>query len=102
MTRETPTQDDAANDRSVDDFQPPAQLKALYKENSISSSDEEKVKVFSAKYVVPENLVRNYILYLEHLDFMKEKRQREEKANKEARAEKKHEEYNWQDLYESF
>lgn len=100
MARETPTQDDAGNDRPVDDFQPRAQLKALYKENSISSSDEEKVKAFLAKYVVPENLVRNYILHLEHLNLMKEKRQREEKANKEARAEKKYEEYNWQDLYE--
>ena len=56
MARETPTQDDAGNDRPVDDFQPRAQLKAPYKEKSISSSDEEKVKAFSAKYVVPENL----------------------------------------------
>ena len=72
-----------------------------YVRNSISSSDEEKVKAFSAKYIVPENPVRNYILQLEHLDLMKEKRQREEKANKEARAQKKYEEYNWQDLYES-
>ena len=119
MARETPTQDDAGNDRPVDDFQPRAQLKALYKENSISSSDEEKVKAFSAKYVVPENLVRNCILHLEHLDLNKEARAQKKYVvpenlvrnyilhlehldlNKEARAQKKYEEYNWQDLYES-
>ena len=101
MARETPSQDDAGNDRPVDDFQPRAQLKVLYKENSISSAHEEKVKAFSAKYVIPENLVRNYILHLEHLDLMKDKRQREGKANKEARAEKKYEEYDRQDMYES-
>ena len=101
MARETPSQDDAGNDRPVDDFQPRAQLNVLYKANSISSSHEEKVKAFSAKYVVPENVVRNYILHLEHLDLMKDKRQREGKANKEARTEKKYEEYDWQDLYES-
>ena len=101
MARETPTQDHMGNKRPVDDFQPISQLKELYKQNSISSSDEDKVKVFSAKYIVPVNLVRNYILHLEHLDLMKQKRQREEKANKEARTEKKYEEYNWQDFYES-
>ena len=101
MARETPSQDDAGNDRPVDDFQPRVQLYVLYKENSISSSPEEKVKAFSAKYIVPENLVRKYNLHLEHLDFMKGKRQRKEKANKEARAEKKYEEYDRQDMYES-
>lgn len=101
MARETPSQDDAGNDRPVDDFQPRVHLKVLYKENSISSSPEEKVKAFSAKYIVPENLVRNYNLHLEHLDLMKGKGQRKGKANKEARAEEKYEEYDRQDKYES-
>lgn len=93
-------ENDTGNARLVDDFQPRAQLKELYKRSAISSSDEDKINDFSAKYIVPMNLVRNYVLHLEHLVLMKQKRQREEMANKEARVEKKYEEYNWQDLYE--
>ena len=99
-SRDTPIEDDAGNTRLVDDFQPRAQLKKLYKRSAISSSDEDKINDLSVKFIVPMNLVRNYVLHLEHLALMKQKRQREEMANKEARVEKKYEEYNWQALYE--
>ena len=67
---ETPSQDHMGNNRPVNDFQPRSQLKELFKQNSISSSDEDKAKAFSAKYIVPVNLVRNHILHLKHLDLM--------------------------------
>ena len=66
--RVTPVKDDKGEIRPIDDFQPRAQLKQLFEKNAISSSDENEVKEFSAKYIVPENLVRKYILHLEHLE----------------------------------
>ena len=80
--RATPIKDDTGNDRPVDDFQSRAQLKELYKQSAISSSDEDTIKDFPANYIIPENLVRNYILHLEHLQLMKHKRQREEMTRK--------------------
>ena len=40
------------------------------------------------------------IAHLEHLELLKQKRQIEEKARKEARREKTFEEYNWNELYQ--
>lgn len=99
--RKTPVCGTNGNARPIDDFQPRARLKELHGQGKLSSSDEEQIKELSENYIVPENLLRNYILHLEHLVLMKEKRVREDKARKEAREEKKYEDYSWQDLYQN-
>lgn len=99
--RNTPVNDDDGNARAVDDYQPRVRLKELYKNSDITSSDEDEIKDFPEKYIVPENLVRDYVLHLEHPHLKREKRKREETAKKEAREEKTYEDYNWKELYES-
>lgn len=82
----------------MDDFQPRAQLKKQFPKGDLSSSHPTEIKIFSKKYIVPENLVRNYLAHPEHLELLKQKREREEKARKEARKEKTFEDYSWSEL----
>ena len=92
--RKTQLRDEEGNLRVVDDFQPRAALKNLHQQDTaLTSSDEAGIKDFSGKYIVPENLARNYLQHLEHLELLKEKRQKEENAKKEARKQKKYEDY---------
>lgn len=73
--RKTPLRDEEGNLRVVDDFQPRAALKNLHQQDTaLTSSDEAGIKDFSGKYIVPENLARNYLQHLEHLELLKEKR----------------------------
>jgi hypothetical protein len=99
--RQTPVRDEEGNIRAIDDFQPRAALKKLHQLQTITSSNEEEIEKFSAKYIVPKDLVQNYLQHLEHLELLKQKRQKEEKAKKEVRQNKKYEEYDWQDLYQN-
>ena len=93
--RKTPLRDEEGNLRVVDDFQPRAALKNLHQQDTaLTSSDEVGIKDFSGKYIIPENLARNYLQHLEHLELLKEN------AKKEARKQKKYEDYDWQDLYQ--
>ena len=52
----TPTNGDEA-----EDFQPPAQIKRLFEDSEIVSGDNEAIRKFSNKYIVPEELVAEYI-----------------------------------------
>lgn len=99
--RNTPLKNNEGENRPIDDFQPRAQLKHLFENNAISSADEDSVTEFSTKYIVPENLTRKYILHLEHLELLKEKRQRQRKAEKQARMNKAYTDYDWESLYKS-
>lgn len=44
--------------RSVDDFQPCAQLRKLFQMGKITSSDEKGVESFSKTYIVPNELIK--------------------------------------------
>ena len=81
--RKTPLRDEEGNLRVVDDFQPRAALKNLHQQDTaLTSSDEVGVKDFSGKYIVPENLARNYLQHLEHLELLKEKRRKKKMQRK--------------------
>ena len=99
--RKTPLRDEG-NLHVVDDFQPRAALKNLHQQDiALTSSDETAgIKDFSGKYIVSENLARNYLQHLEHLELLKEKQQKEENQRKKQENRKKYEDYDWQDLYQ--
>ena len=100
--RQTPVRDENGNIRPIDDFQPRAALKNRHQQNPpLTSSDAEQITEFTKKYIVQENLVRNYLLHLENLALMIAKRQNEEEAKKGARKHKNYEDYNWKELYEN-
>ena len=61
------------NGPEPDDFQNRAQIKRLFEESELVSRDSEAVRKFSDKYIVPENLVAEYV---EHLAKIKMRRKR--------------------------
>ena len=99
--RNTPIVDQHGKPREIDDFQPRAQLRKLYCNGEISSSDEVKIHECREKYIVDEVLVRSFILHLEHLDLLKRKREKQQSEKKKERNEKSYEDYNWKQLYET-
>jgi hypothetical protein len=59
--KDTPTSIDGVQ-RRPDDFQPRSNLKKLFSEGEISSHDDDKIEVFSKKFIVPTEIVKNYIM----------------------------------------
>ena len=57
---DTPCTKQNGERREVDDFQPRACLRALYKEKAIDVEDALSVQAFCMKYIVEENLVKSY------------------------------------------
>ncbi len=55
---ETPSTDELGNLRRPDDFQPRANLKAMFEEDSISLDDADSIERFSKKFIVAENLTQ--------------------------------------------
>ena len=62
------------NGREPDDFQPRAQIKRLFEESEVVSGDSEAIRKFSDKYIVPENLVAEYVEHLAQIKMRKEKK----------------------------
>ena len=77
----------------IDDFQPRVQLRKLYCNGEISSSNEVKIHECSEKYIVDEILVGSFILHLKHLDLLKRKREKQQSEKKRERNEKSYEDY---------
>ncbi len=74
-------------DRTIDDFLPRAHLKEWFKNYKISSSDQEKIKMFADKYIVEPVLVRAYVKHLELLELKKKKRAEKREATKQIQLE---------------
>ena len=74
--KNTPIVDQHGKPREIDNFQPQAQLRKMYCNGEISLSDEVKIHECSEKYIVDEVLVHSFILHLEHLDLLKQKREK--------------------------
>ena len=68
-----PLESTAMANRSVDDFLPRANLKKLFNDEDISSSDQISVKEFSIKFIVEETYVVAYLSHLELLGLKKRK-----------------------------
>jgi hypothetical protein len=68
------------NSREVDDYQPRANLKKLYRSNEISPSNQTAVSDFSKKYIVDEEFVVAYVKHLAMLDLKKMKRKSAKKG----------------------
>ena len=62
------------NGGEPDDFQPRAQIKRLFEESEVVSGDSEAIRKFSDKYIVPENLVAEYVEHLAQIKMRKEKK----------------------------
>ena len=56
---------------------PTARLRAFYKEKAINVEDALRVQAFCIQYIVEENLVKSYLVHLQHLEMMNEKRKTE-------------------------
>ena len=65
------------NGREPDDFQPRAQIKRLFEESEVVSGDSEAIRKFSDKYIVPKNLVAEYVEHLAQIKMRKEKKKEE-------------------------
>ena len=57
------------SNRDVDDYQPRANLKKMYAANELDT--EESINNFSKKYIVPVNIVKQYIEHLRILERVK-------------------------------
>ena len=66
------------NGRELDDFQPRSQIKQLFEESEVVSGDSEAIRKFSAKYIVPEKLVEEYVEHLAEIKKMRKEKKKEE------------------------
>ncbi len=71
---DTPTLKENGDKREVDDFHPRACPMALHKEKAIDINNTTRIQAFSNRYIVEENLVKDYIAHLNHLEMMSDKR----------------------------
>ena len=97
---ETPGTDELGNLRRPDDFQPRANLKAMFEEDSISLDDADSIERFSKKFIVAENLTRDYLEHLQNLKRMKVIRTREKQKQRDQIQAKGYHDYNWEELVE--
>ena len=97
---ETLSTDESGNPRRPDDFQPRANLNVMFEENSISLDDAESIERFTKKFIVAENLTRDYLEHLQNLKRMKEIRTHEKQKERNQIQAKGYHDYNWEELVE--
>ena len=86
--------------RPMDDYAPRVQLKKLFYDGKITSTNCDKVTAFSNKYILDEKLTRKYLEHSEMLETEKLKRP-EAKANRKETIENSSvNDYDWMNLYE--
>ena len=89
------------NGREPDDFQPRAQIKRLFEESEVVSGDSEAVRKFSDKYIVPKNLVAEYVEHLAQIKMRKEKKKEETEREWMERLNRQYNDIEWAGLYNS-
>ena len=87
--------------RAIDDLAPRGNIRKLFKDGSISSSNCEKLRTFSEEFCVEEKHVVSYVKYLEQLANVASIRERERTLNRTIEEGKQYQDYNWSDLIES-
>ena len=70
------------NARAIDDLAPRANIRKLFKDGSISSSNCEKLRTFSEEFCVEEKHVVSYVKHLEQLANVASIRERERRLNR--------------------
>ena len=83
--------------RTVDDYQPRANLKKLYVSKQLN--DEAAISRFAEKYIVSVNSVKNYIEHLRNLERMKNIRSRHRLEVQKKRENKNYNDYDWLQLF---
>ena len=63
--------------------------------------DSDKIEVFSKKYIVSPDLVKQYLEHLTNIEVRKNMRQVEKRQAKKAEETKGYGDYNWKELYKS-
>jgi hypothetical protein len=82
-------QDTPIEEREPDDYQPRANLKRAFNNQSVTLDGAESISTFCDKYIVTEKVVREYLEHLQNLNRIKEirvsdrQRGRVEKQNKQ-------------------
>ena len=97
---DTPTSIDGFQ-RRPDDFQPRSNLKKLFSEGEISSHDDNKIEVFSKKFIVPTEIVKNYIVHMKTLKSDKEKRTIANQQKRQDEGAKRYKDYDWVSMFEN-
>ena len=85
--------------REVDDFHPRAQLKKLFGESSIASTNADDVQAFAEKYCVQSDLVMQELLHMELMQLRAKKRKAKADQQKVIDGHKSFENYPWEQLY---
>lgn len=85
--------------RSVDDFHPRVQLKAIFTKNNSYFDNPDNVKEFSKKYVVTEDAIKMYVNHMKLLSLRKEKRSKEKAQQREEEARKTYADYDWEGMF---
>ena len=63
--------------------------------------DSDKIEVFSKKYIVSPDLVKQYLEHLTNIEVRKNMRQVEKRQAKKGEETKGYGDYNWKELYKS-
>ena len=94
-----PTKDTPTVGRSVDDFHPRVQLKAIFREDNSFFDNPDNIKDFSQKYVVTEDAIKMYVNHMKLLSLRKEKRSKEKAEQREEEARKTYKDYDWEGMF---
>ena len=88
----------SAGDRDVDDWQPRANLRSLFKEGKINLEDTEGIREFSQKFCVQDSYVNTYIQHLQDLKILQGIRANNRKESSQQRQQKAYKDYDWKEL----
>ena len=87
--------------REIDDCAPRANIGKQFKSSFISSSNCEKISLFSKTFCVEEKYVVSYVTHLEKLAATEKIRERKTKLKVTIEETKIYDDYNWFDLIDS-
>ena len=94
----TPKQNDKGEERSVDDWQPRANITKLFESGDLNLEDETKIAEFGERFCVKMEYVRDSIQHLTNLKFAREIRAKKRATDRDLRKERTVHDYDWIDL----
>ena len=84
--------------REIDDWQPRANLKKLFKEGKICLEDKASIQEFAHKFCVEEKYVVSYVRHLKNLQILQNMRSRSRKQSSKKRQDQTYDQYDWKEL----
>ena len=94
----TPSETAGGEPRSVDDWQPRANIKKLFNAGKISLQQQDEITKFSETFYVKREYVVGCVEHLTNLQLMQQIRERTREAEQNRGKRKTCEEYDWLDL----